>query len=262
MADKTKPAAKNGTTPPATNAPFVPPVGTHTAKVDSMGIEELFIYHEFDTADACDKAAGEAGACVRLANLYMRQKGVLVDGRKDLQEALQTLTGFKMLMTTETKKNDDGTTETIQVPAEKPGEWWSRFKKAALTGALKHPAINGASETAFDDSVRAIAHKLGPYVCDPKKAVREAKERKLADVWLNAAKQILARGAERIAFWKNAFTNGDKEVPTPTPFEPFDTVAPRGATPEEVARVAEQNATNLGWAIKAYDAKLSKTRYV
>jgi hypothetical protein len=167
-----------------------------------------------------------------------------------------------MLMTTETKKNDDGTTETIQVPAEKPAEWWSRFKKAALTGELKHPSIDGKSEPGFEASVRALAHKLGPYVCDPRKAVREAKERKLADTWLNAAKNILSKGAARVAFWKGVFQNGDNDVPTPTPFEPFDVVAPKGASPEEVARIAEANAVNLGWAIKAYDSKIVKSKYV
>ena len=254
--------ASAAATTTATPAPFVPPKGTHQATVDSMGIEDLFQYYEYDSAQACDEAAGETGATVRLANLYMRQKGVLVDGRKDLQKSLETLTGFKMLMTTETKKNEDGTEEKVQVPAEKPAEWWSRFKKAALTGELKHPSIDGKGEAQLHASIRALAHKLGPYVCDPKKAVREAKEKKLAQSWLDAAKQIIARGPERVAFWKKVFTNGDEAVPTPTPFEPFDTVAPNGTSPESVAATAEQNITNLGWAIKAYDSKLSKARYV
>lgn len=240
--------------------PFVSPSGMHPAFVDSMGIENLFKYYEFDTSADCDKAAGETGASNRLANLYMRQKGVLVDGRDDLQAALETLTGFKQLMTTETVKKEDGTEEKKSVPAEKPGEWWSRFKKAVLTGELKHAKLNGTSQELFEESVRVIAHGLGPYLCDPKKAVREAKEKKLADLWLNAAKQIIANGTQ--AKWEANFRNGTKEVPTPTPFEPFTTPTPAGASPEEAARVLETNATNLGWAIKAYDAKISKSRYV
>ena len=251
---KTAPAA-------ASPAAFVPPKGTHQATVDSMGIDDLFVYHEFDDAASCDAMAGEPNACCRLANLYMRQKGVLVDGRKDLQKSLETLTGFKQLMTTE-KKTVDGVEKQIQVPAETPAEWWSRFKKSILTGETKNPSIDGKGEAQFEASVRALAHKLGPYVCDPRKAVKEAKEKKLAETWSNAARQIIARGAARVAFWKKAFTNGDEEVTTPTPFEPFDTVPPKTATPAEVAAITEQNVVNLGWAIKAYDSKLAKNRYV
>lgn len=244
-----------------TPAPFVPPKGTHQQTVDSLGMEDLFVYYEFDTAADCDAMAGETGACVRLANLYMRQKGVLVEGRHDFIKLLVTLTGFPMLMKTVTK-TVDGVEKKLSVPDETEAEYFGRVRKAVLAGELKHPKLDGKSEQAFEASARALAHTLGPYVCDPRKAVREAKEKKLADVWRNAATQIIARGPARVAFWKKAFQNGDDQVPNPTPFEPFDVVPPKGATPEQVAAIAEQNVVNLGWAIKAYDAQLSKARYV
>lgn len=263
------------------------PNGMHESFVDSMGVENLFKYAEFNTAADLDMVAGETGACVRLANLYMRQKGVLVSGRDDLQTALEAITGFKQLTTTE-KKVVDGEETVITVPAEKPAEWWSRFKKAALTNTLKQTSgvayvsgednevlataktekdrkitgkIDGTSEAAFEDSIRAISYQLGPYLCDPRKAVREAKEKKLAQTWLDAAKQIIAKGPARVAFWKGVFTKGDVNVPTPTAFEPFDTPVPAKATPEEAATITEKNILNLGTAIKAYDNKLRQGRY-
>jgi hypothetical protein len=232
----------------------------HKDTVDSSGIEDLFEYWSFNTADDCDRVGG-AGSCVNLANLYMRQKSILVDGRHDLVTMLITLTGFSRLTTT-VKKTVDGVEKTISVPDETEAEYIGRLKKAVLSKELVHPKIDGTSESTYAASVRALAHQLGPYICNSAKAVREAKEKKLADTWVQAARQIIARGAARVAFWKNVFQNGDDNVTTPTAFEPFDTVAPKDTTPEEVAKVMETNVINLGWAVKAYDAQLSKGRYI
>ena len=256
-------AKKEDTKTPSTL--FVLPKGMHESTVDSMGIEDLFKYYEFDNAEACDAAAGEAGACNRLSNLYMRQKGVLVDGRRLLVAKLIALTGFARLTTTKSVTKD-GVESKIVVPDETEAEWFSRLKKAILTKVLTVAGLDAAGEPQFEVSVRKIAHALvdddgAPFYCDPRKAVRESKEKKLAQQWLDAAKAIIERGGPaRVSYWKGVFEKGGEDVSTPTPYQPFDVKPAHNASAEERAALLATNIANLGWAIKAHNAKVQ--RYV
>lgn len=249
--------------------PTLPP-NMYSETVESLGIEDLIEVGLYNTAADID-ADGGPGTAGRLANLYMRQKGSLVRGRRAIVAKLIELTQFGWDPAKKKTKTVEG--KSVEYNSETEGEWMTRFKKAALQpGGPTIPGFTITDEGTFEAAVISVSRQLGPFLVSAKAAVREAKEKTPPEYALNGAKSIIANGSQQK--WVDTFTKGDK-LAGPVQFKSFVQTPQSGEVAEayDIAGASvtmlpteHANLINLAWAIKAREddkrARQAKKEYV
>jgi len=140
--------------------------------VASLSLKKGFRVKDFESIDELELAAGEKGACLRLANKYLVEKSALVDARDTFATALEEKTKFPFLMVTRTKKKADGTVETIEEVDETEVQYINRFRKAILAGKFEHISFP-RNEDALEDALQLFADSLGVFAADAKRPERQ-----------------------------------------------------------------------------------------
>lgn len=215
----------------------------------------------FSTIEELDTQAGVKGQTLKLANLYLRQKGCLVDGRDYLAEQVMTLSKFPMKTKKVDVKDKDGkVTGQKDEPTETEGEYIKRLRASVAKGDLKIEGVTGATPEALAAAELAweqtILDKHGPFVADAKAAERTGKAKNPPQYAMNGATAIIEKGgAASVKKWITTFkTEGISYLP-------FDTAPAKDADDATKAAVLATNKTNLAWAIKAREDKKAETEY-
>jgi len=222
-------------------------------------------YTAQEVADLCNN--GKAADVARCVNADRRQKVALVEFRSDLSEKINSL-GFSRLTTTEQK---DG--QAVEVPAETEGKHIQRFADALSSGSFTPNdfTLIGQDDKAKEACAMAYLQKLAftcgdqkdesgnpCYVLDITRPER-APSTGLVPKWATAAATKIINGESKttvkscIEMFTTGYTAPEGVTVDPIPFAPFDTKAPKGASPEEKQAVLAQNIKNLAKAIHAAD---------
>lgn len=226
----------------------------------SLGLPTGIPIGYYVSIDDVNLDAKDANAALNLVNLYLGQKGALVEGRDFLAEKVAELTKFpadpKKDKTVEVKDKAGKVTGTKVENSETEGEYLARVKSAIAAGTLKVEGV-ATTEDAALTWFQSLIDAHGPFNNDSAAAERAAGKAKAPPQYaINGATAIIAKGAGRIKAWKDTFTKNG------VPFAPFDVVAPTDATVEAKAAVAQANITALAWAIKANEEAEAKNKYV
>lgn len=191
---------------------------------------------------------GDEGQVVNLVNLYLRQKGPLVEGRDLLATHVADVLKFPPVMEKFTK-----TVEGKEITGERwkdtEGVYLDKFAAAVVKGdfTVAGLALTGTAEqkdAAVWTFLQTIADKFELAV-DAAKAERTSKPKSYEKLPLYArtgAEKIIAGGTQ--AKWIAVFT---KEQ---VPFEPFD-----------AKDQPESNKLNLATAIKEREDRKAKPDY-
>lgn len=197
----------------------------------------------YDTVADVDKAAGKVGECLRLANVYMGQKGSLVEARSWLTDLVVEKSGFARKTKTEPTKDKAGTvTGTKTVDDETEGEYLKRFVaathkvRAFKVGEVEIPTATLSDPKAATGWLQSLINAHGPFNNDAAHPERTGKAKTPPDYALKAARQVLnpAKSAEDLAkahaHWTAEFTKRGIS------FQPFNTAD------------HEANVTAFAWA--------------
>jgi hypothetical protein len=149
-----------------------------------------------------------------------------VDFRDRFAEELEGATEFKMTVKTEVKKKADGTTETIETPAESEVQYVNRFRKAVLEGTFTHPRF---PKDSLEDALQSFADTLGAFQADAKRPERVAKP-KTPPKWI----------MERVV---TIFNNG-------TQARWWDVMAKESIKINPLTGDKEKDKISLAWAIR------------
>jgi len=241
--------------------PVVPP-NMRVETVDSLGIGDLLEIAVYNSIADID-ADGGPNTALTLANMYMRQKGGLVEGRDVVVKELIKRSGFGWDPTKEKEKTVDG--KTVKYNSETEGQWMARFKPAVLAGKAKLDGTSYKDEASLDAAITAISRAVGPFIVSAKKSVKEAKAKTPPDYALNGAESIIKNGSQ--AKWKDILSKPDAKLGIPAiVFNDFTKPYPAGADAAAKAAVDTENKLNLAWAIKAREdakrAAQAKKEYV
>lgn len=223
-----------------------------------------FLIKQYEDADvkALCSVPGELALVTDAINKYLRQKTALVQSRTDISDKIGAL-GFPRKV--KTVMVDD---EPVETPDETEAKYIGRFIAALVAGEFKHKAVKAAAPEQREVEAYAVLQSLADlcgdtdddgkpketppcYVLDIHTPERVSKPKTPTKKAIENATNIINNKSEKK--WIERFTKGYNS-PTggpipPIPFKEFTTVAPKGATAEEVEAVRQQNITHLAWAI-------------
>lgn len=197
----------------------------------------------FESIEELETQAGVKGKTLELANLYLRQKGCLVDGRDFLATAILEKSKFPpKTKNVEVKDKEGKVTGTKEEWTETEGEYIKRFRAALAKKEIRVTGVTGEGEALINAGLaweQSLLDAHGPFVADAKAAERTGKTKTPPQYALNAAKSIIGNKSENkwiATFKKEGIEHGDF-----------------------VGGDEASNITALAWAVKArQDAKAMK----
>lgn len=182
----------------------------------------------YDTIEELDKAAGKTGEALRLSNLYMGQKGALVEARSWLFDEVKKATGFledqSKNKTVETKDKAGKVTGTKVVNSETEGQYLKRLIASFSSVTAKDHTIKVGDKdhvikghATFTDAahlqkwVQSLLDAHGAFNNDASAPEKKSGPKTPPDYALKAAdKVLLGKSPEvleaTIAKWKADFT--------------------------------------------------------
>jgi hypothetical protein len=246
-------------------------------RVDCVGLPLGLRCLAYETIEELDAAAGgkgnppKKGAALGYANELLIQKGALVEGRDALSTTVEALTKLAWKMKEVVVKRD-GKDEKKSVPDETDREYLNRFRAAVVSGeitvnegaitvevlspdgkvvtengkpkvAVKGMAtkLDKPNKEAVDNWLQVVADILGPFAADACKPDRVPREKKLADMYVAAARRIVVENKSTKKWLK---TFADEGIPV--------NLAPNA---DDAATI---NA--IGWAIKEREDRVQKEK--
>src|SRR6266487_5071322 len=168
--------------------------------VDSLGLKRGLRVKDYESTDELERAAGEKGACLRIANKYLVEKSSLVDGRDKFAEELEKKTKFGFLMKSVTKKRSDGTVEKVEEIDETEAQYVARFRKAVLSGDFTHQAFP-KDEKGLEEALQTFADSLGAFPCDAKRPERQPGRSKIPK-WILERVTVIFNNNTQARWWE------------------------------------------------------------
>lgn len=175
-------------------------------KFSSIG-NHVFGINVYESVAEGDKAAGKEGAVLAEANLNLVYRGALADARDLFIELLEQETGIPRRQRDTGEKDKDG--QPIMEVDEKDGDYYKRVLKETNKLEADKPfqhLADRVTEWVWTNDKGEPTGEVGLSV-DIKKKVRTGpKVTKLAQKYLDAANNLIAKGADVINKWAAKFS--------------------------------------------------------